>query len=517
MSKLEAQTQGKFPSQNEKNPKHNACVVTLISGKNYKGPVQQEDEEEEIVVEQESEATEEVQKNDGPAEAEVKITPPPFPSRLKNTKKEKEDKEIIDFFRKVEVNISLLHAIKQLPRYDKFLKELCTSKRKLKGNETVKVSENVSAVLQKRLPPMCKDPEVFTVPCKLGNLSVPRAMLDLGASINVLPYSLFKTIEVWPLKRTGVIIQLADRSLVHPKGVLEYVLVQVNELIFPADFYVLDIGDDDSPNLGSILLGRTFLKTARTKIDVYDGTLSMEFDGEVINFNIYDAMHYPDDVSTLNFIDVIEPLSAEYFEIANRESLALVLHRYLSINVAQVILENYVVDREVQEMAAHMDQQRKLRYGTQTLKLPISNSKLFPSVVKAPILELKTLPEHQKYAYLEKKETLPVIISNKLSEKEELELIRILKEYKSAIRWTIADITGLSLSLYMHKILIEEDYKPSREAQCRLNPPMMEVDKKEVMKLLDVGMIYPISDSKWVSPVQVVPKKAGLTVEENKE
>ncbi|KAL7606731.1 uncharacterized protein LOC111889056 [Lactuca sativa] len=258
-------------------------------------------------------------------------------------------------------------------------------------------------------------------------------MLDLGASINVLPYSLFKTIGVGPLKRTGFIIQLADRSLVHSKGVLEDVLVQVNALIFPVDFYFLDMGDDDPPKSSSILLGRPFLKIARTKIDIYDGTLSMEFDGEVINFNIYDAMHYPDDVLALNFIDVIEPLSAKYFEIANCESLALVLHRNLSINAAQVISKNYVVDREVQEMATHMDQQRKLRYGNQTLKLPISNSKLFPSVVQAPILELKTLPEHLKYAYLGENETLPVIISNKLSEKEELELIKILKEYKSAI------------------------------------------------------------------------------------
>nr|KAJ0206539.1 hypothetical protein LSAT_V11C500249240 [Lactuca sativa] len=170
----------------------------------------------------------------------------------------------MDFFRKVEVNIPLLDAIKQLPQYAKILKELCTSKRKLKGNETVKVSENVSAF---------KDPGVFTVLSKLGNLLVPRAVLDLGASINVLPYSLFKTIGVGPLKMIGVIIQLADRSLVHPKGVLGDVFVQVNELIFPTNFYVLDMGDDDSPNSGSILLGRPFLKTARTKPDVYGGTL----------------------------------------------------------------------------------------------------------------------------------------------------------------------------------------------------------------------------------------------------
>ncbi|KAL7582395.1 hypothetical protein Lser_V15G42343 [Lactuca serriola] len=236
VSKLESQ--GKLPAQTEKNPKHSACAITLRNGKEY----------------------------------EAKFTPPPFPSILSKSKREREDNEIMEMSRKVEVNIPRIDAIKQVPRYAKFLKELCTSKKILKGNETVKVGENVSAVLQKRLPQKCKDPSVFTVPCKLGNLHVPRAMLDLGASINVLPYSIFKTLNIGTLKKTGVIIQLADRSLVHPKGVLEDVLVQVNELVFPADFYVLDMDDDDSLNLSSILLGRPFLKIVRTKIDVYDGT-----------------------------------------------------------------------------------------------------------------------------------------------------------------------------------------------------------------------------------------------------
>ena len=191
----------------------------------------------------------------------------------------------------------------------------------------MKVSENVSAVLQKRMPPKCKDPGVFTVPCKLGNLYVPRAMLDLGASINVLPYSVYKSIGIGTLTKTGVIIQLADRSIVHPKGVLEDVLVQVNELVFPADFYVLDMGDDDHPSSSSILLGRPFLKTARTKIDVYNGTLSMEFDGEVINFNIYEAMRYPSDVHCINFVDIIQPLTEKCFELTNHDLLELVLSR----------------------------------------------------------------------------------------------------------------------------------------------------------------------------------------------
>ena len=112
---------------------------------------------------------------------------------------------------------------------------------------------------------------------------------------------------------------------------------------------------------------------------------------------------------------------------------------------------------------------------------------------------------------------LPVIISNKLSMEEEENLVTVLKAYKEAIGWTIADIKGLSPSTCMHKIKVEEGVKPTRECQRRLNPPMMEVVKKEIQKLLDADMIYPISDSSWVSPIHVVPKKTGVTVIENPE
>ncbi|KAJ0909570.1 putative aspartic peptidase domain superfamily [Helianthus annuus] len=349
VSKLESQ--GKLPAQTENNPKHNVSAITLRSGKSYDGPSMQE--EEEIVVEKKNRDKMKVQE---PVRSEMKFTPiAPFPSRLQSTKKEREEQEIMETFRKVEVNIPLLDAIKQVPRYEKFLKELCTSKKKLKGNETVKVGENISAVLQKRLPQKCKDSGVFTVPCKLGNLSIPRAMLDLGASINVLPNSIFKTLNVGPLKRTGVVIQLADQSLVYPKGVLEDVLVQVNELVFPADFYVLDMEDDDTPHSSSILLGRPFLKTARTKIDVYSGTLSMEFDGEVINFNIDDAMRYPSDVSSLNYIDVIEPLTNECFELSNHDVQALVSNKSIDEAVAKELTEKFKLGEDLMDVTILMD------------------------------------------------------------------------------------------------------------------------------------------------------------------
>ncbi|XP_076914824.1 uncharacterized protein LOC143573953 [Bidens hawaiensis] len=361
VSKIESQ--GKLPPQTEKNPKHNVCAITLRSG------------EEEVVIKEKVNIKDEASKL---VKSEANFyPPPPFPERLRGTRKEREEQEIMETFRKVEVNIPLLDDIKQVPRYAKFLKQLCTSKKKLKGTETVKVSENISAVLQKKLPPKCKDPVVFTVPCKLGNITLPRAMLDLGASINVLPYSIFKTLNVGPLKRTRVTIQLADRSVVYTKGVLEDVLVQVNELVFPGDFYVLDMEDDDKPNSSSILLGRPFLKTSKTKIDVYNGTLSMEFDGEVINFNIDDAIRYPSDVSSLNYIDVVEPIIDKCFELSNNGVSVLVLNKRIKEVASKEHNEKFKLGEELTEI----DKRKKERPKARKLNLPNIGKRLLPFMV----------------------------------------------------------------------------------------------------------------------------------------
>ncbi|KAM1901163.1 hypothetical protein EV1_029825 [Malus domestica] len=141
------------------------------------------------------------------------------------TNKEEAEKDILETFRKVQVNIPLLDAIKQVPRYAKFLKELCTTRKMMSTKEVVKVGENVSAILQRKLPPKCKDPGSFTIPCVIGNTRFESAMLDLGASINVMPYSIYASMNLGALKNDGVIIQLADRSNAYPKGVLEDVLV----------------------------------------------------------------------------------------------------------------------------------------------------------------------------------------------------------------------------------------------------------------------------------------------------
>ena len=129
-------------------------------------------------------------------------------------------------------------------------------------------------------------------------------MLDLGALINVMPYSIYASLNFGPLEETSVINQLADRSNACPRSVVEDVLVRVNELVFLTEFYVLEIEDETSPNPTPIILGRPFLKTARTKIDVHDCILTMEFDGEIIQFYIFEAMRYPSDVNSVFSIDV---------------------------------------------------------------------------------------------------------------------------------------------------------------------------------------------------------------------
>ena len=144
-----------------------------------------------------------------------------------------------------------------------------------------------------------------------------------------------------------MIIQLADRSNVYPEGVLEDVLVQVNELVFPADFYVLDMQEDDSSKSTLILLGRPFLKTARTKIDVNDGTLTMEFDGEIIKFNIYDAMRYPSDVSSVFVMDVIDPLTQETFDLNDDDKLKVALNMNFTFEGLQEIMKKFVLDLDL--------------------------------------------------------------------------------------------------------------------------------------------------------------------------
>ncbi|CAN6554870.1 unnamed protein product [Malus baccata var. baccata] len=369
--------------------------------------------------------------------------------------KDESEKDILKTFRKVQVNIPLLEAIKQVPKYAKFLKTLCTTKTRMSNKEVVKVRENVSAVLQRKLPTKCKEPGSFTIPCVIGNTLFENAMLDLGASINVMPYSIYASMNLGELKKDGVIIQLADRSNAYPKGVLKDVLMQVNHLIFPTNFYVLDMEDSVHSTSLPILLGVSGgIEQGCPRNSHYEGhkLKNQELGARQTHDQIWDPNAVPFNEEVVEVVAALESLPRQYGKVP------------LSISSSV-------------------------------------STKMLPSIVQAPTLELKPLPDHLKYVFLGDDETLPVIVSSSLTTHEEEKLIRVLREHKTAIGWTLADIRGISPTTCMQRILLKEGTKPSREAQRRLNPPMMEVMKKEIIKLLDCGVIYPISDSHWVSPV----------------
>ncbi|CAL9000988.1 unnamed protein product, partial [Prunus brigantina] len=168
-----------------------------------------------------------------------------------------------------------------IPAYGKFIKHLITHKLNFAPSEEVKLNKNVSVVLQRKLPPKLEDPGSFDIPINIGDKKAGRAMLDLGASINVMPYSVYQELGLEGMKKTSIRLELADHSIKYPKGIVEDILVQVNTLILPADFVVMDM--EDNPHEGRvdpILLGRPFMATANTIINVKDGTLSMTVLGE---------------------------------------------------------------------------------------------------------------------------------------------------------------------------------------------------------------------------------------------
>ncbi|XP_073109152.1 uncharacterized protein [Elaeis guineensis] len=181
----------------------------------------------------------------------------------------------------------------------------------------------------------------------------------------------------------------------------------------------------------------------------------------------------------------------------------------------------------VLESSLPLDKKETKIKGINTKKSPPNEqaSSVFQQIVPSrlkdpeapPTLELKPLPVMLKYSFLGSNDTLPVIIASDLTNDQEDKLVRVLKKHKEAIGWSIADLKGIDPSVCMHHIHCEVEAKPHRDMQRRLNPNMREVVKKEVVKWLDAGIIYPISDSQWVSPTQVVPKKSGITVVENDE
>ncbi|GJU33232.1 reverse transcriptase domain-containing protein [Tanacetum coccineum] len=583
---------GTLPSNTVTNPREDLKGITTRSGVAYQGPtIPTTSSSPPKVVERETEvtkdtvpptnngSTEDVQPPVVQVENHVPISEPvvdpvsapmpnpkpsiPYPSRRNNERRrEKANDQIEKFyeiFKDLSFEISLTDALILMPKFASTLKALIGNKEKLSEMARTPLNEHCSAVILNKLPEKLGDPDKFLIPCDFPGMDECLALADLGASINLMPLSVCKKLSLPELTPTCMTLELADRSISQPIGIAEDVYVKVGKFQFLADFVVVDF--DADPRV-PLILGRSFLKTGRALIDVYEGELTLRVGKEAVTFNLDQTSRYSANYNdmTANRIDVIDMACEEYSQevlgfsdviasgnptpyydpIVSTSSPTLTpfgdsdflleeVDAFLALEddptSPEVDHSYYDSEGDILLLEAFLNDDPSLPPPTQGNYLPEIQKELKiceakndkSSIDEPPEVELKDLPPHLEYAFLEGDDKLPVIIAKDLSVEEKAALIMVLKSHKQAIAWKLSDIKGINPEFCTHKILMEEDYKPAVQHQRRVNPKIHDVIKKEVEKLLDAGLIYPISDSPWVSPVHCVPKKGGFTVVENDE
>ena len=300
---------------------------------------------------------------------------------------------------------------------------------------------------------------------------------------------------------------MADRSMAQPEGVLEDVLVKVEKFIFPVDFFITKMEEDTQVPL---LLGRPFLATRATLIDVQKGELTLRVGNEAMHFNLNRSLEHPDvDAESCMAVENNSLLSVELnFDCTLQPSINEIEMNFQYLEC--IDYEKFPSNLYSKEIVSSMNENIQD-------DVCIQGQKTTEQETSAEGLILKELPSHLKYVFLEPEKRKPVIISATLTESEEQKLLEIMRKCKETIAWSIEDLKGISPSICLHKILLNDNAKTSIEHQRRLNPVMKEVVRKEVLKWLNAGFIYAISDSSWVSPVHVVPKKGGFTVIRNEK
>nr|GEY67285.1 reverse transcriptase domain-containing protein [Tanacetum cinerariifolium] len=341
------------------------------------------------------------------------------------------------------------------------------------------------------------------------------ALADLGASINLVPLSVWEGLSLPQLTQTCMTLELADRSVSKPICIAKDVSFKVGVFHFPADFVVVDFEPDPRVPL---ILRRCFLKTSRALIDIHKG--------EVLGFSNVTASGTPtphNNPIVFATSPTLTPFGDSDFLLFEEADAFLGLEddpNSSKINPFYYDLEGDILLLEAilnseplpplpnQEQNMHSFKEELKAYEAQNVK---------SSIDEPPEVELKDLAHHLEYAFLEGDNKLPVIIAKELGDEEKSALIKVLKSHKRAIAWKLSDVQGINPEFCTHKILMEEDYKPAVQNERRVNPKIYDVIKKEVEKLFDAGLIYPISDSPWVSPVHCVPIKGGFTVVKNEE
>nr|GEW51460.1 reverse transcriptase domain-containing protein [Tanacetum cinerariifolium] len=373
--------------------------------------------------------------------------------------------------------ISFMDALILMPKFASTLKALIGNKEKLSEMARTPMNEYYSMVILNKLPRKLGDPGKFLIPCEFPGMDECLALADLGASINLMPLSVWEGLSLSELTPTCMTLKLADRWVSKPIGIAKDVSVKVGVFYFPVDFVVVDFEPDPRVPL---ILGRYFLKTDRALIDVHK---------EVLGFSDVTASGNPtpyDDPIVSTTSPTLTPFGDSDFLLYEEADAFLGLEddpNLPEFNTFSYDPEGYILLLEAILNSEPLPPfpNHKQYMPSYKKELKVCEAKTVKSSVdEPPEVELKDLPPHLKYTFLDDDNKLLVIIAKELGNEEKFALIKILKSHKRAIAWKLSDI-------------------------------------QEVEKLLDAGLIYSISNSPWVSPVHCVPKKGGFTVVENEE
>jgi gag-polyprotein putative aspartyl protease len=324
---------GQLPPKPDCNPNVTVKDITPRSGTTYDGPEVPQDAEVHVHRKQpdfrpenHDEMEQEADKGNTNAPTPNKVkgdipmyVPPhrfiPYPQRLANMKLDKQYARFVELLKKLNVNIPFTDVVTQIPTYAKFLKDILSNRRKL-DDETVTLTEKVSAIVMNKLPPKLQDPGNFTIPCSIGNTKFNRALYDLGASVSLIPKSVFNRIGVGELVSTKISLQLADESVKYPVGQVEDLPLQVGKFYIPINFVVIEM--DEDPNT-PLILGQPFLNTVDTQIDVRGGKLTFEIEKEKVKFDMFKALKYPANDGNFCRVDKIDVIVKE--DLKNNQSM----------------------------------------------------------------------------------------------------------------------------------------------------------------------------------------------------
>ena len=297
-----------FPSDMKKNPK-DCMEVQLRSGKELVKEKSEKDEgnkgegslENAESLEKERKKEKQQEEERSKKKAQNSMPAVPFPQRLQNSKIEEQFARFLKTFQKLEISMPFTEVVTQMPLYAKFLKEILSKKRRFVEEGIVNLTASCSAVIKKNLPEKMKDPGSFTIPCTIGGFEIQKALCDSSASIKLMPLSVARRLSLGELTPTTVTLQMVDRTMAKPEGVIEDVLVKVGTFVFPVDFIILDIEEDSQVHL---LLGRPFLATGAALIDMQKGVLTLRVGEAAVDFNLLQSLKNLDiDREDYKFVD----------------------------------------------------------------------------------------------------------------------------------------------------------------------------------------------------------------------